>query len=196
MEAVGKLVVGAVGEAVFGFACDDSGVEQVGEIAVEGDLSEAHDDADAREDVNLIGQVGRAVANLLGVGLVAGRGAANDGGDPGVTELQAIFAGDGAGFAGEAELVQDGIHEVAGAVAGEGTAGSVGSVGAGGEAEDEDAGAGVSEAWDGAGPVGLIDVGAALGLAYAAAIVAETGAAFTSDDGLVNLLEELRRSLC
>ena len=113
-----------------------------------------------------------------------------------MAELQAIFASDGAGLAREAELVQDGIHEIAGAVSGEGAAGAVGSMGARGEAEDEDAGAGVSEAWDGARPVGLIDVGAALGLAYAAAVVAKTEAALTSDDGLMNLLEELRRSLC
>ena len=92
--------------------------------------------------------------------------------------------------------MQNGIHEVAGAVAGEGAAGAVGSVGAGGEAEDEDAGPGVAEAGYGAGPVGLIDVGAPFGLGYAAAVVAEAGAAFTGDDGVMNLLEELRRSLC
>ena len=195
MEAVGKIVVGAVGEAVVGFARDDAGVEKVGEIAVEGDLTKADDDTDARQGVNLVGEVGGAVANLLGVGLVAGRGAANDRCDPGVAKFQAIFAGDGAGFGGEAELVQDGVHEVAGAVAGEGTAGAVGSVGSGSEAEDEDAGARVAEAGHGAGPVGLVLVGTAFGLADAAAVCAKTGAAFAGDDGLVDLLEELRRSL-
>ena len=74
-------------------------------------------------------------------------------------------------------------------------AGAVGSVGSGGEAEDEDAGSGVAEAGDGAGPVGLVDVGATFGFADAAAVGAETGAAFTRDDGLTNLLEELGRSL-
>ena len=175
---------------------NDAGVEQVGEIAVEGDLSEADDDADARQGLDFGGKVGGAVANLLGERLVAGRGAADDRGDPGVAEFEAVVAGDGAGFAGEAELVQDGIHEVAGAVAGEGAAGAVGSVGAGGEAEDEDAGAGIAEAGDGAGPVGLVLVGAAFGFADAAAVVAKPGAAFAGDDGFVNLLEELSRNLC
>jgi hypothetical protein len=196
MRAIGKLVVGAVGKAVFGFSGDDAGVEEMGEIAVEGDLSQADDDTDARQGVNFLSEVSGAVADLLGLRLVAGRGAANDGCDPGVAELQAIFSGDGAGFGGKAELVQDGIHEVAGAIASEGSAGAVGSVGAGGEAEDEDAGSGIAEAGDGAGPVGLVDVGATFGFADAAAVVAETGAAFAGDDGLVNLLEELRRSLC
>ena len=188
--------MGAVSESVFGFARDDACVQQEGEIAVEGDLSQADDDTDARQRLDFSGEMSTAVPNLLGEGLVAGRGAANDGGDPGMTELQAIFAGDGAGFAREAELVQDGIHEIAGAVSGEGAAGAVGSMCARGEAEDEDAGSGVAEAGYGAGPVGLVDVGATFGLAYAAAVVAKTGAALTSDDGLMNLLEELRRSLC
>ena len=73
-----------------------------------------------------------------------------------MSQLEAVVAGDGAGFAGEAEFVEDGVHEVAGAVAGEGSAGAVGSVGAGGEAEDEDSGAGVAKARNGAGPVGLV----------------------------------------
>src|SRR5258708_15836720 len=144
MQAVGKTIVGAVREAVFGFALDDAGVEQVGEVAVEGDLAKADDDTGARQGLNLVGKVGGAVANLLGVGLVAGRGAANDGGDPGVAELQAIFAGDGAGFGGETKLMQDGIHEVSGAVTGEGAAGPIGSLGARGEPEAGHAGSGIA----------------------------------------------------
>ena len=154
--------MGSVGEAVLGFAGDDAGLEQVGEVAVEGDLAEADDDADAGQGLDFSGEVDGAVADLLGERLVAGRGAADDGGDPGVAEPEAVVAGDGAGFAGEAEFVEDGVHEVAGAVAGEGSAGAVGSVGAGGEAEDEDAGFGVAKAGDGAGPVGLVEIGAAL----------------------------------
>jgi hypothetical protein len=92
--------------------------------------------------------------------------------------------------------VQDGIHEVAGAVAGEGAAGAVGSVSAGGEAENEDTGAWIAEARNGAGPVGLVDVGAPFGLTYVAAVSTKTGAAFTGNYGLVNLLEGLRRKLC
>jgi hypothetical protein len=104
-----------------------------------------------------------------------------------VAEFEAVVAVDGMRLAGEAELVQDGVHEVAGAVAGEGAAGAVGSVGAGGEAKDEDAGAGVSEAGNGAGPVGLVLVGAAFGLAYVATVVAEAGTKLAGGDGLMNL---------
>ena len=59
-----------------------------------------------------------------------------------MSKFEAIVAVDGAGLVGEAEFVQDGVHEVTGAVAGKGSAGSIGSVGSRREAEDEDAGAG------------------------------------------------------
>lgn len=195
MQAVRKTILGTVGEAVLRFAGNDAGVKQVGQIAVEGDLSEADDDADSRQGLYFGGKMGGAVANLLRERLIAGRGAADDRGDPGMTEFEAVVAGDGARFAGEAELVQDGIHEVAGAVAGEGATGAIGSVGAGGEAEDEDSGAGIAKAGDRAGPVGLVVVGAAFGFADAAAVVAKPIAPFTGGDGFVNLLEELSRTL-
>ena len=113
-----------------------------------------------------------------------------------MAQLEAVVAGDGAGSAGEAELVQDRVHEVARAVTGEGTAGTVRSVGSGGKAEDEDTCAGVAKAWDGPSPIGLVLVGAALGFADAAAIVAKAGATLAGDDGTVNPLEEFGRNLC
>jgi hypothetical protein len=195
MEAAGEKIVRSVSEAVGGFAGDDAGLQEVGQVAVEGDLSQADDDADAGESFDFAGEVSAAVANLLRGGLVAGRGAADDGGDPGVAKLEAVVAVDGTGLAGEAKLVEDGVHEVAGAVAGEGAAGAVGAVSAGCEAEDENAGERISKAGHGARPVGLVEVGAAFGLSDASAVVAETGAEFAGNDRFVNLLKELQRSL-
>jgi hypothetical protein len=196
MQTVGEKILGAVGEAILGLARDDAGFEQEGQVTIEGDLSEGDDDTDARQGLNFSGKVGGAVADLLGARLVARRGAAYDRGYPGVAKLEAVVAVDGARFVGEAEFVQDRVHEVAGAVAGEGSAGTVGTVGPGGEAEDEDSGPGVAKARDGAGPVGLIDIGAAFGLADSAAVFAEARAALAGDDGSMNLLEELRRTVC
>ena len=105
-----------------------------------------------------------------------------------MAEPEAVIAGDGLCLAGEAKVVEDGIHEVAGTVACEGAAGAIGPVGPGGEAEDEDAGAGIAEAGNGTGPVGLVLIGAALDLADAAAVVAETRTPLAGDDGIVNLL--------
>ena len=196
MEAVREQILGSVSETILRLALDGAGLEQIGEVAVESNLSEADDDADARQGLDLGGKMRGAVAEFLREGFVAGWGAADDGGDPGVTKLEAVVAGDGQGSGGEAELVKDWIHEVAGAIAGERAASAVGSVGAGGETEDEDAGAGVAKAGNGTAPVGLVLVGAAFGLGDATAIGSEAGAAFAGDDGLVNLREGGRRNLC
>ena len=195
MQTVGEKILGSVGETIFGFAGDDSGVEQERQIAVEGDLAKADDDTSARQSLNLRGQMARAVANLLGKRLIAGRGATDDGGDPGMAEFETVITRDGLWFGGESEVMQDGIHEVAGSVAGEATAGAVGSVGTRREADDEDSGSGVAKSGNRASPINLVLVGAAPGLSDPSAVVAQTGAAFAGDDGFLNLLEEWR-GLC
>ena len=63
-----------------------------------------------------------------------------------MTELEAVVASDSAGFAGKSELVEDRIHEVAGAVTGEWTASAVGSMSTWGETEDQDSGSRIAEA--------------------------------------------------
>jgi hypothetical protein len=196
METVGKLVLGSVSETVFGFAVDHAGLEQIGEVTVKGDLPQADDDTDALQGLDLGGEMRGAVAEFLRRGFVARRSAANDRGDPGVAQFETVIAGDRAPLAGEAEVVEDGIHEVAGAVSGEGTAGAVGSVSAGSEAEDEDTRAGVAEAGNGPSPVGLVLIGATFGLRDTSAVDTETGAALAVDDGLLNLLKVVGRTLC
>jgi hypothetical protein len=110
-----------------------------------------------------------------------------------MAKLETVVAGDGLGPGGEAEVVEDGVHEVAGAVAGEGPAGAVGTVGAGSESKNQDSCAGISEAGDRTCPVGLILIGAAAGFSDSPAIVSEPRTAFAGDDGLVNLLEDQGR---
>jgi len=187
--AAGQGVFGGVAEAKVGFAVDDARVEQVGEEAVEGDLAQADDDADFRQGFNFAGEEGSAVAYLLRGRLVVGRGAADDGRDPGVTELETVVLRDALGLIGEADVVEDGVHEIAGAVAGEDAAGAVGAVRSGGQAEDVDAGGGVSEAGDGTAPVGLVLIGAAFGAGDALAIGAQAGALLAGGDVLVELLQ-------
>ena len=191
-DAVGEEVLGGVGEGEGGATLDDSLPQEIGEVAVPGDFAEADNDANFRERGDFGGEMGGAVADLLRRGLVAGRGAADDGADPELAELEAVVTMDGDGFAGEAELVQDGVHEVAGAVAGEGAAGAIGSVGSGGETENEDAGVGVAEAGDRFGPVLLIAVGLSAGLADGLAVVAEPGAAIAGGDGLLHLIDDVQ----
>ncbi len=85
--------------------------------------------------------------------------------------------------------MEDGVHEVAGAVSGEGAAGSVGAVGSGGEAEDEDACARISEAGNGARPVDVILVSAAPGFADVRSVFAQAGAELATDDRVTNAVQ-------
>ena len=188
VQTVGQGELGGVGEAVVRSASDDSAEQKMGEEAVPGDLAEADDDADAGQRVDFGSEVDRAVANLLGRGLVAGRGAADYGADPGIAQAQAVVAGDGSGFTGEAEVVEHRVHEVSGAIAGERAAGAVCAVGSGGEAEDEGAGSQIAEARDGTRPVGVILVGTATGFANASAVVAQAGTELAGDDGVADVV--------
>jgi hypothetical protein len=86
--------------------------------------------------------------------------------------------------------VENGVHEIAGAVAGKGPPRSVGSVGAGSEAEDEDAGIGIAEAGNGLGPVFLVAVGLAAGLADTADVGDEAGTTGAVGDVLLDLSED------
>lgn len=136
-----------------------------------------------------MGEVFAAVADLFGKRFVSGRSAADDGGDPGVAQVEAVFAVDRAGFAGKVELVEDRVHEVARAVSGKWATGAIGAVCSGGKTEQEDAGAWISEAGYGARPVGLVDVGTTAVLADSSAEGAKARAALAQDDSLLHLLQ-------
>jgi hypothetical protein len=77
-DVVGQSIFGPVTEGVGGAALDDALVEQVGEVAVPGDLAKADDDADLWKCSDLRREMGGTIADLLRRGLVAGRGAADD----------------------------------------------------------------------------------------------------------------------
>ena len=85
--------------------------------------------------------------------------------------------------------MEDGVHEVAGAVAGKGAAGAVGSMGAGREAHDEDAGVGIAESRNGFGPVFLVAIGFAARLADATNVGDESGTTGAVRDVLLKLAE-------
>ncbi len=126
-----------------------------------------------------------------GVGLSPGGGAADDRANPYLAQLEAVVAAGGGGLAGKAELVEDRVHEVSGAVAGEGTAGAVGSVSAWRETHDENACIGVAEPGHRLGPVLLVTVGFATRLADAANVVDEARTTSAIGDGLLKLCDVL-----
>jgi hypothetical protein len=116
----------------------------------------------------------------------------NDGADPDAAEAEAVFDVRGVRLVGKAGVVEDGIEEVAGAVAGKDAASAVPAVGSGSEAERQDAGFGIAEAGYRAGPVGLVDVGSAFALADALAVFTKSRAAFTCSNLLMQSCESGR----
>ena len=137
VQAVRQPVLGAMREEVCRPALDCSGLQQLRKIPVPSNFAETDDDPDVRQGVEFGEQMLGAGADLRRSWLVAGRCTANDGGDPGVAEFEAVGGGDGAGFVREAEVIEDRIHEVAGAVSGKDAPCAVGSVGSGCKSKDE-----------------------------------------------------------
>ena len=70
--------------------------------------------------------------------LVIRRGASHGGGDIGVHQAEAVVATVGVRLGGEADAVQDWVHEASRGIAGEWAARAVAAVCSGGEPEDDD----------------------------------------------------------
>ena len=108
-----------------------------------------------------------------------------------MAELQTIVDRDGTSFVGKAELMQDRIHEVAGAIAGEDAAGSIGAMGSRSKPKDENAGAWVTESRHRPGPVGLVQEGTAANLPDPFTVGSQPRATLAGDDVVTN---EVKRS--
>lgn len=195
MDSVGKSILCAMSKTVGRLALNNAGMQKMSEVTVKGNLSKANNNTDAGQSMNFIGQMSGTVANLLGQRFVAGRSTADDGGYPGMTESETVFARDAHRLAGESQIVQDGIHKSPRAISGKGSAGSVGAMGSGCQAKDKNTGTSVSKAGNGTRPVGLILIGTTLGFADSAAIIAKSGTAAALDDRIVDLLQDWRKRL-
>jgi hypothetical protein len=88
--------------------------------------------------------------------------------------------------------MKNGIHEVSGTVSREGAAGAVGSMGTRSQPKDKNARPRVTKPGYRTGPVDLIPVGLAAGLADTSAIGAKAVAALAGYDGLLDT-EQIRR---
>src|SRR5829696_8927858 len=121
-----------------------------------GERAQADDDADLRQQLELLGRVGQAVVALRGERLVGGRRAAYGRADPGAAQRQAVVAMDRRRLVGEPRPVHRGEQPVARTVAREDPARPVAAVRRRSQAEHEDARRGVAEAGDRPAPVDLV----------------------------------------
>lgn len=106
-----------------------------------------------------------------------------------MAKFEAVVCRDGARFVRQAEIVQNRVHEVAGAVAGEDAPGTIRAVRSGGKSQDKDAGAWIAKARHGTRPVGLIKVGTASNLADALAVASQPRTTLAGNDVLAGEVE-------
>ncbi len=90
MEAIGQQVLRSMSKEVRRTAFDDSGLQQVRQVSIPGNSAKTDDDLDAGQSAQFGKKMLRAGADLRRSRLVTGRRAADDGGNPGVAESQAI----------------------------------------------------------------------------------------------------------
>ena len=176
--AVGERVLAAMAEARARFQAEgiSEGVEGVG--------AQGDEDAEGGEEHQLAFEVRETVLSFQRQRFVVRRSAADGSRDVGAGKNQAIVAVEAMGLVGEAGAVEGSIKPVAGAVAGEDTAGAVAAVSGRSEADDQDAGGGVAEAWDWAAPVVPLAIRGALLAADGLAPFDQAGA-FTAEDNFI-----------
>ena len=179
---MGQGVFGAVAEFIIPLAGDQLSSLQEVEIGIERDSSQGNDDAQIFQSLDLAFQKGSAVGQFPGQRLVAGRRAANGGGDVKIVQNQPIVPIRRRRLTGKSGFVQHRVHKVAGGISGEGAAGAIGAVGAGSESEHQDSGMGISEAGNRLAPVLPVAISAALLAGNSLAIRDQTRTAPASDD--------------
>lgn len=190
-QPIGQRVLCPMRKSIERSALDHTGLEQVCQVAIERNLAQADNDPHTRKGFDLCGQVRRAIADLLWSRLVARRSATHHRADPDMAQLQAVVARDCIAMIRQADLMQNGIHEVSRAVTGKRPACPVRSMRAGSQAENQNPCPWIAKARNGTRPVGVVEIGATLHHAKVAAVGAQPFAAFTGDDSGTDLVEGL-----
>src|SRR4029077_10501144 len=155
---------------------------EIVEISLESNSSQRNNDAQIFQSFEFAFQKRGAVGKFLRQRLIVRRSAACRGSDVEAGQHLAVAASGCSGLTGESGFVQYWIHEVAGSVSGERTAGAIGAMGAGSESEDEDAGMGITKAGNGLSPVLAVAVRPALLAANLLAILDQTATSRAGDD--------------
>ena len=160
--ALAKLVKGIVSECRFWQTAILGSIHP--QDAIKGNLPQRDETLQVWQQIDFSGQPRQAVLDLRGFRLVLGRDAAADGADEHILQCQPIPAVISVRLVGKTYPVQCRVEEVAAGITGEHAPGAVRPVRAGCQAYDHEAGMRVAKPGHRLAPVGLIQVGLALGL--------------------------------
>lgn len=118
----------------------------------EGQPAQANDHAGCQQ-IDLSLEVGPAIEDFAGRGLVCGRNAAAQGSQIQAAQPETIFPGNRIGSIGQAGPVQGREEEAPGGIAGKLATRTIGAMGTRGEADGEDPGAAIAATRNGLAPV-------------------------------------------
>jgi hypothetical protein len=105
-------------------------------------------------------------------------------------QLEPVVAIGGIGLVGKSGFMQDGEHELAGSIAGEGASSAVGAVRTGGQAQDEHSRIGIAEAGHRFAPIFAVAVSPAFLAGHLFAIRNQPRTAGASDDFVVRTVSQ------
>lgn len=141
---------------------NESGILQYGQVRIQGDTAERHDQADTAQDCKFAFQKRPARQHLIARGLIIGWNAARRGSDIGVRKRQTIFPRRTVRLIRETRFEQRSIEKFTRAVAGEDSAGAVAAVRSRRETNNQQAGRGIPESRNRPAPIFLPPIGAPL----------------------------------
>ena len=171
MGSVRERIVCSMNKSELRFAGDDAALQQIRQVAVKCDPAETNDHTNSPKRFNLLSKMIGTTADLHRSGLVPGRSAAHDRGNPRVTKLQAVIARGPLGLIGKTNIVQHRVHEVSRSVAGERAASSIRSVSPGSQPKNQNTGTRIAKSRNRPRPINLVLISATLGFGNVLAIL-------------------------
>src|SRR5579864_3669462 len=123
--AVRQLVCFAMAKENAAFRFQLTATLQVVQVCIEGDLPQNYHNFHVRQSGKFAIKKCSTISNLFRRWLVLGRSAAHSSSNVGIDKLEPVFATYGRRLRCESSFVQDGIHKVAGTIAGKRAAGAV-----------------------------------------------------------------------
>src|SRR5215470_16572790 len=176
------FVMGSMPELIQSFARQQSAPFQIIQVGIETDFPECDHHLHFLKSFNFPIEEWCAVGQFFWQRLVVRRGAAGSGSNVQVAEPESIITMRSSRLIRKASFVQNGVHEVTGRIASEGTPRTVRAVGAGRKAYDQNAGSGIAESWNRFTPVAPLSVRASFFAGDLLAVRHQARAAGTDHD--------------
>ena len=165
---------------------DCSPILQDAQICIKRDFSQRDYDLDIGEQLQFTFEEWTAVAQFAGRGLIPWRRAMGRRGDPDIAELQTIIAHAGSPVGWQIPpYLKRSVQELAGTISGKHTSTTISTMGGGRQTKNQQPRPGIAEGWNRFTPVAPVQVCPPFCCRNLAAMLDQSGAAFTPHDLLI-----------